>query len=130
MNQGNHSADKLYRHVKKNGTKSLLPQNLTDELLDKMNLEADAINEDRTEEAAASTLLMAVLCLANGSKISKKMEIKIDSELLMEYFDLYILSLRFEDMRRKKDIDMSSESLPTLKNIFDPARTMDITWSK
>ena len=130
MNQGSHSVDKLYRHVEKNGIKGLLPQNLTDELLDKMNLEADAINEDKTGESPSSTLLMAVLYLVGGSKISKKMEIKIDQELLMEYFDLYVLSLRFEDMRRKKVISMSIESLPTLKNIFDPERSMDISWQR
>ncbi len=124
MGQGNQLIDKLYRHVKKNGTRGLLPQNLTDEILYKMNLEADAINEDKTVEAPDSTILMAVLHLAGGSKISKKMEIKIDPELLMEYFDLYILSLRFEDMRRKKVISMSIESLPTLKNIFDPKRNI------
>ncbi len=124
MNQGGHSEDKLYGHVKKNGIKGLLPQNLTDELLDKMILEADAINEDETEDISPSTLLISVLYLEGGSKISKKMEIKIDPELLMEYFDLYIVLLRLEEMRRKKIISMSIESLPTLKNIFDPQRNI------
>lgn len=130
MNQGNHPANKLIAHVKKYGIKGLLPQNLTDELLDRMNLEGDAMDEDRTEETPMSVVLLAVLHLINGPKISETMEIKIDPELLMEHFYSYTALLKIEDMRRKKDIEVSNEALPTLKNIFDPKRNIDITFLK
>jgi len=130
MKQDEYLEDELYRHIKRNGVKGLLPQNLTDVLLVKMNLEADAINEDETEKVSSPALLIAVLHLGSGSEISKNMEMKIDLELLMEYFDLYIVSLRLEDMRQNKVIDISGESLPTLKNIFDSKRSMNITWSR
>ena len=58
------------------------------------------------------------------------MEIKIDSELLMEHFYSYTTLLKIEDMRRKKDIEVSNEALPTLENIFDPKRNIDITFLK
>ena len=130
MKQDKHLEDGLDRHIKRNGVKGLLPQNLTDMLLVKMNLEADAIKEDETEKLPSSALLIAVLHLGSGSEISKSMEMKIDLELLMDYFDLYIMSLRLEDMRRNKVIDISGESLPTLKNIFDSKRSMNITFSR
>ena len=130
MTKTNNYLDKLHRHIKKYGTKGLLPQNLTDELLNKMNLEADAIDEERTEETPSSTLLMTILNLENDCKMSKTIEIKIAPERLMEYFSLYITTLRLEDMRRKKDIEVSDEFLPTLKNIFDKNRTMGIRWLK
>lgn len=127
MDQGNHPANKLIAHVKKYGIKGLLPQNLTDELLDRMNLEGNTIDEDRTEEIPMSVVLLAILHLISGPKISKNMEIRIEPELLMEHFYSYIALLKIEDMRRKKDIEVSNESLPTLENIFDSKRSIDIT---
>lgn len=130
MNQGSHPANKLIAHIKKYGIKGLLPQNLTDELLDRMNLEGNAMDEDRTEETPMSVVLLAVLHLISGSKISEEMKIEIDPELLMEHFYSYIALLKIEDMRRKKDIEISNESLPTLENIFDSKRNIDITLLK
>lgn len=129
MNQNKHPVEKLREHVEKYGLKGLLPQNLTDELLDRMNLEGDAINEDTTEETPSSTLLMAILYFKHGSKkMLNMMKIEIDPELLMEQMSLYLTALRLEDMMRKKDIEISDDSLPTLKNIFDKNRTVPIRW--
>jgi len=130
MNQGSHPANKLIAHVKKYGIKGLLPQNLTNDLLDRMILEGNTLDEDRTEETPMSVVLLAILHLISGPKISKKMEIRIDPELLMEHFDSYIALLKIEDLRRKKDIEISNESLPTLENIFDSKRSIDITMLK
>jgi hypothetical protein len=129
MNRNGHPAEKLQDHVKKYGPKGLLPQNLTDELLDRMNLEGDAIEEDKTEETPSSTLLMAILYFKHGSKkISNRMNIEIEPELLMDHMSLYLTALRIEDMRCKKDIGIPDESLPTLKNIFDKNRAVPIRW--
>lgn len=130
MDQGSHPANKLIAHVEKYGIRGLLPQNLTDDLLDRMNLEGNTLDEDRAEEIPMSVVLLAILHLINGPKISKKMEIRIEPELLMEHFYSYIALLKIEDMRRKKDIEISNESLPTLKNIFDSKRSIDITMLK
>lgn len=92
-----------------------------------MNLKGNTLDEDRTEEAPMSVVLLAILHLISGPKISIDMEIKIDPVLLMEHFDSYIALLKLEDMRRKKDIEISNESLPTLGNIFDSKRSIDIT---
>lgn len=130
MDQRSHPANKLITHVKKYGIKGLLPQNLTDELLDRMNLEGNTMDEDRIEEVPMSVVLLAVLHLISGPNISMEMEIRIEPELLMEHFYSYITLLKLEDLRRKKDIEISNESLPTLENIFDSKRNIDITMLK
>jgi len=126
MKNSNHPLNKLRRLVKKKGIKCLLPQNLTDELLYRMICEANAIDNDTTEETPSSTLLMAILHLESKSIIKEGMDIKIAPEKLMEYFSLYITSVRIEEKRRKKEIFITEESLPTIENIFDKNRTMDI----
>lgn len=52
-----------------------------------MNLKGNTLDEDRTEEAPMSVVLLAILHLISGPKISIDMEIKIDPVLLMEHFD-------------------------------------------
>lgn len=128
MNKDQHPLNKLSRHIKLYGTKGLLPHNLTDELLDRMNLEGDAIENDTSENIPSSTLLTAIIYLLDGKKITKNTKIEIKPELLMDYFSLYITALRLEDMRRKKDIEIEDKFLPTEKNIFDKKRTIDIKW--
>ena len=125
MNKSNHPLNKLRRLIKKNGIKYLLPQNLTDELLHRMIQEADAIDSGTTEETPSSTLLMAILHLESKSILKGNMEIKMAPEELMEYFSLYVTSVRLEDKRRKKEIQVAEDSLPTIENIFDGNRTMD-----
>ena len=105
----------------------MLPQNITDELLYRMLREADAIDNDTTDEIPSSSLLLAILHLASGSKITKQMEITIPEEQLMDYFSLYVTAIRLELMKRKGDITISDNSLPTLNNIFDKNRKMDIS---
>jgi len=128
MNKDQHPLSKLSRHIELHGKKGLLPHNLTDELLERMNLEGDAIENDTSENIPSSTLLMAIIYLLNGKKITKNTKLEMEPELLMDYFSLYISSLRLEDMRRKKDIEIESEFLPTEKNIFDKKRTVEIKW--
>lgn len=126
MSNNKHPAQKLLKLIKKNGIRCLLPQNLTDELLDRMIREAEAIDNDTTEETPSSTLLMAILHLESKSIIKENVKIKIEPEKLMECFSYYITSIRIEQKRRKKEIFVTKESLPTIDNIFDKNRTMDI----
>lgn len=125
MDQKKHPVQKLLKFIKKNGIKCLLPQNLTDEILYRMLKEADAIDNDSTEETPSSVLLTAILHLESKS-IKKNIEIKIAPDKLMEYFSFYITSIRLEEKRRKKEIFITEESLPTIENIFDKNRTMGI----
>jgi len=127
MSKNNHPLNKLFKLVKKNGIKCLLPQNLTDDLFNRMLLEADALDNDKTDEFPSSTLLMAILHLESRTILTEKnIEIKIAPEKLMDYFSFYITALRLEDMRRKEIIDISKDTLPTLDNIFDKNRIMAI----
>ncbi|HHD81373.1 MAG TPA: hypothetical protein ENK99_07300 [Campylobacterales bacterium] len=126
MKDNKHPTQKLLKLIKKNGIKCLLPQNLTDEILHRMIREADAIDNDSTEETPSSTLLIAILHLESKSIMKKGMKIKIAPEKLMEYFSFYITSIRLEEKRRKQEIFITEESLPTIENIFDKNRTMDI----
>ena len=127
MSKNTHPLNKLRKLVKKNGIKCLLPQNITDELLYRMLREADAIDNDTTGETPSSTLLMAILHLKSKSIIKGDMEIKMSPEELMESFSLYVTYIRIEEKRRKKKIYVAEESLPTIENIFEINRTMDIT---
>lgn len=126
MKNSGHPLNKLRRLVKKNGIRCLLPQNLTDELLHRMIREANAIDNDTTEETPSSVLLMAILHLKSKSIIKGDMEIKMAPGELMESFSLYVTSIRIEEKRRKKEIYVTEESLPTIENIFEMNRTMDI----
>lgn len=127
MDNQNHPLNKLKKLIKKNGIKFLLPQELSDEILYRMLKEADAIDNNTTEKTPSSTLLMAILQLESRSIMKTGIKIKMEPEKLMECFSLYITSLRIEEKRRKKEILVSEESLPTIKNIFDKKRTMNIT---
>ncbi len=126
MNKSNHPLNKLRRLIKKNGIKYVLPQNLTDELLHRMIQEADAIDSGTTEETPSSTLFMAILHIESKSILKGNMEIKMAPEELMEYFSLYVTSIRIEEKRRKKEIRVDEDSLPTIENIFDKTRTINI----
>ena len=127
MSKNNHPLNKLLTLIKKNGIKCLLPQNLPDDLLHRMLLEADALDNDETDKLPSSTLLMAILHLESKTKLTEKnIEIKIAPEKLVDYFSFYITSLRLEDMRRKEIIIISEDTLPTLDNIFDKNRIMTI----
>ena len=127
MPKSKHYIDKLFKHIKKQGTKGLLPQNLPDELLRRMNLEAEAIRNDKTEETPSSTLLLSILHLADPTaRFDNNIEIKIEPDILMEYFDLYMVALKLEEMRRNQEVEIDESSLPTLQNIFDKNRTFNI----
>ena len=125
MTEHRHPINQLEKHVKKQGIKGLLPQSLPDRLLKRMLEEAEAIENDTTEETPSSLLLMSVLQLHIRKKLTGNIELLIEPEKLMEYFDLYIAQLRFEDMRRQNKIEISDKSLPTIKNIFDKNRDID-----
>ena len=128
MSNNKHHIDKLLRHIKKQGTKGLLPQNLPDDLLKRMSLETEAIRNETTEEMPSSALLLSVLHLFDPTvNTNNKVEVNIEPDLLMEYFDLYMVALRIEDMRRKKEIEVDESSLPTLQNIFDIDRKIEMT---
>lgn len=126
MKENDYMVTELRDHIKKNGRKGLLPQNLTSALLKKMSLEADAISEEKSEKMPFHTLLVTILYIQNGSKMFKGIEVNINPKLFTECLDLYIMSLRLEEMRRNKIIEIPEASLPTLKNIFDPKHNMDI----
>ena len=126
MKNQEHPLNKLHKIIKDNGIKCLLPQNLTDETLYKMIKEAEAIDNDTSDETPPSTLFMAILHLESKKIMKEGMEIKIAPEKLMDYFSLYITSIRIEEKRRKNKIYINEEFLPTIENIFDKNRTMDI----
>lgn len=123
--------NKLIKHVEERGINGLLPQNLPEVLLNQMNIEGDSLESDTIQEIPTSTLLLAVLHLLYKKKLSKQpITIEIQPTKLMEYFSQYIIALRMEDMRRKKDIEIPDNSLPTLENILDPTRKVKFEWLK
>jgi len=74
-----HSVNKLMKLVKKQGTKSLLPQNLPEEMLSKMLREAEALDNDNSEEIPSSTIFMAIMLLIDPTFLKKD---KIENQQL------------------------------------------------
>ena len=126
MKKSNHPVSKLRKYIKKHGTKILLPQNLPDDIFKRLVIEVQAFHEERTDETPSSTLLMCILYLKNGSKVTDSMKVEFSEEELFEYFSMYSAYVRLEEMRRKGLIYIPDDSLPTLENIFDKERTMEI----
>ncbi|MFT7879060.1 MAG: hypothetical protein ABXS91_01590 [Sulfurimonas sp.] len=126
MKKDSHPVSKLRKYIKKHGTKILLPQNLPDEILNRLVQEVKALDDDRPEEVPSSTLLMCILFLKNGPKMTDSMKIEFSEEEILDYFNMYTIYIRLEDMRRKGLVHIPDDSLPTLQNIFDKSRKMDI----
>ncbi len=115
----------LMKSVKAQGISYLLPQNLTRDILHHMLDEAQAIDDNTTEDMPSSVLFMAILHLTGGSHVNDKMEVKIKPDDLMSYFSLYIATLRMEEMKRCGRIMIPNEFLPTTSNIFDMKRKIE-----
>lgn len=126
MKTNDHPVNRLRKYVKKQGTKILLPQNLPDDIFERLVMETIALDEGRTKEIPSSTLLMCVLYLKNGPKISDSMKIEFSEEEISDYFNMYTTYIRLEDMRRKNLVFIPDDSFPTLQNIFDKSRSMKI----
>ncbi len=130
MSKEQHHTKQLEQHISQHGIEGLLPQNLSDGLLERVNQEGDALEAGMEEKIPPSILLMIVLYLKNGKKINngKDLKIQVSQTKLLEYFSIFITAARLEDMRRKKDVTFEQESLPTIKNIFNTERKMKIEW--
>ena len=126
MKTNDHPVNKLSKYVKKHGMKILLPQNLPEDIFKRLVLEAKALHEDRPDEVPSSTLLMCILYLKNGPKVRDNMKVKFSEEEILDYFSMYTMYIRLEEMRRKNLVFIPDDSLPTLKNIFDKSRSMEI----
>lgn len=121
--------NELYKYMQNNDTSCLLLQNLPNIILNKMLSEIDSVEKDDDKEEASS-LLLAVLSLSSGSIIDDNIssqEIYIDADDLMSKLNDYTICVELENMRRSKKIFMTDESLPTLKNIFDKNKKLQIS---
>lgn len=127
MESNKYFIDQLNDCIKKDGIQCLLPQNLTDEILDRMILEAHVLDTNMTDNTPPSTIFKAILQLELQSKvISDGMRFEIDVDKLSNYLNYYIASIRIEDLRRHKVINLPEDSLPTVDNIFDKNRVLEL----
>lgn len=125
--------EEYFEYTEKEGLNGLLPQNMPDFILYRMLEEIDSI-ETNSNNTPASTLLLSVLSIHNnkiithngGNNISITFE---PPEELMEKFDNYKLSLTMEYMRRMKKISIPINSLPTLDNILNSDREVEVSVS-
>ena len=120
MKDNQHPVNFVMNLIENSGINALLPHNLTNELLHKVMMEGDAIEAADDEDVSIPTLLMIVLNLRNGKKISttKEITVEISPEELWGHFEKYIAALRLEDMKRKGKIEIKEADLPTVDNIF------------
>ena len=119
----------LNKHLKKYGQKGFLPQNLTISLLHRMLKEINSFKMDKG--TPATTILMAVFILKSDNQEIDKLytldiELYLEDELMTD-FNSYVTHLQLEELRRKKKIYIQKESLPTLDNIFDTDKKLNIS---
>ena len=117
----------LLKFINQYGEEYLLPQNLSDKVFNRMIQEANTVHSKPYEETLVTTLYIAVLHLADNSKISsiERIEFAIHREKVEECINLYATQLRLEEMRRKGDLNIPATSFSTLANIFDRDRKID-----
>lgn len=117
---------KLSELLKNNGKICLLPQNLPDEILESMEKEAIALEEER-DDLTLSLLLVAILELKSEGLVSLSGKLEISQKELMDNFYVYSSSVRLELLRRSGKLAIAEESLPTLENILDGNRVLNVT---
>jgi len=123
--------EKYFEYAEKEGLSGLLPQNMPDYILYRMLDEIGAIDTN-SDDTPASTLLLAVLSIHSGEIITKdggnNMSVNFEPpKELMEKFENYKLSLSIEHMQRIKKISISANSLPTLDNILNSDREVEVS---
>jgi len=120
--------EEFNKHIEEKGLEGLLPQNLTDNILTRMLLEIESC-EKNNSDTPASTLLMAILSIQNGNIIKNGIaHVTFNGENeLMAKFDSYAVCVQIEGMRRSTPVCIADDSLPTLKNIFDKDRNIQMS---
>jgi len=120
---------KLLKHCQEYGINGLLPQNLTDSLLDRLLEEIMSIR-DKDKKVAPTLLMLIILSLRSGHCLTNtpSMSIRFDGEKdLMDSFENYEMATMIEVYRRDSKIKISKDSLPTVKNIFNKNRNVTFT---
>ncbi len=121
-----HILNKLQKLIDKEGRSCLLPQNLPEDILNRIESEAVAMEEER-DNPPTSLILLAVLTLKDASIMECSGTIEFSTEELMDYFFVYSSSVRLEILRRNGKIIIEESSLPTLDNILNGNRMMNIS---
>jgi len=107
------------------GKKGLLPQNLPYELVKKLLIEFEAIQNEEMD-IPASMLLITILMLKGEVDMLNvpKASLSIAPEELMDCFSNYGVAIVIEDARRQGKMSITKDSIPTLENIFDSKRSI------
>lgn len=112
------TADAVKKHINVNGFEGLLPQNLSDEILQIMIKEANSLNNLAEKKRPPTALLLSITKLQKESDQSNGEGNSANDEELLGHFDIYIESIRKEDARRKGELTIIEDSFPTLANIL------------
>ncbi len=106
--------------------KALLPQNLSNEILDILVDDTKEMysNKNEVDMKAGATITFTTLLLK--SQIEQSTSLDIEPEQLGQYIACYAQALNLEGLRRKGVLSYSPE--PTLENIFeDEKREFELT---
>ena len=125
MQKANNPLHTFNELLKENGKKCLLPQNLPDEILERIEQEAIALEEE-SDDPTPSLLLLAILELKSEGLLSLGGKLEISHEELIDNFYVYSSSVRLELLHRSGQIFISKESIPTLENILDGNRILNV----
>jgi len=108
----------LNKYIKKNGIVGLLPQNLSDRIIKRFEKEISAL-DDEDSNIAASTIMLALFSLVNKSNVCKiSNKITFEGVDIMNKFNTYVTWINIEIRRRNSTIEIPTEDMPTLNDIF------------
>ena len=110
--------ENMRKSVDRNGLKALLPQNLSEDALERMLVEAEALENEKSDKTPATAFLFAILQLTARKSMNSGMKIEMDEITLMKNFQTYTGSIRLEKLRREGVLHIPDEELPTIETLF------------
>lgn len=113
--------EKLGKHIEKNGAEAVLPQNLTEDLLNFISEEANTFMLGGYSVSCVSCIKFCVLGILCYQKKSGEFEVKIDE--LERFMALYATAISCEKITRYTYFEIER---PTLDNILDENHQFEI----
>lgn len=111
------------------GHNSLLPQNLSDELLSICSEQYQSYREKDNDISKSVICSIVLILLTNINEIKSfgNTTFTIEPQILQDYFEMYGIMILLEEMRRWNIISIQDNELPTVTNIFDKTKDFKLS---
>ncbi len=114
----------LKKHVKSNGIRGVLPQNLTQNIFNRMIKETDSFRAE-DGKTPSTLMMMSIMYIHTKNKklfsSSKAISFDIPPDEMHKMFVTYSVAINMENLSRTGKITIENSS-PTIDNIFDEQR--------